>query len=93
MTRDDRRLLVVYLALLTLLAVTVASSQLDLDAFNSIVNLGVAVAKTTLIFWFFMELREASGLVRLFAVGGICWLLILIVIGIADWLTRSPPAM
>jgi cytochrome c oxidase subunit 4 len=83
-----RSLIWIYAALLALLAITIGSSFLHLGALNPAINIGVAFAKAALIFWVFMELREASGLVRLFAVAAACWLLILFFLGGADWLTR-----
>jgi hypothetical protein len=36
------------------------------------------------------HLREGSGLVRLFSVAALFWLLILFGLGLSDWLTRGP---
>ena len=83
-----RSLLWVYAALLVLLATTIGSSFLHLGALNPAINIGVAFAKAALIFWVFMELREAAGLVRLFSVAAACWLVILFALGGVDWLTR-----
>jgi cytochrome c oxidase subunit 4 len=83
-----RTLLWVYAALLALLAITIGSSFFHLGMLNPAINIGIAFAKAALIFWIFMELREAMGLVRLFAVAAACWLSILFVLGGGDWLTR-----
>ena len=83
-----RTLLRVYAALLVLLATTIGSSMLPLGPLNPAINIGVAFAKAALIFWVFMDLCEASGLVRLFSVAAACWLVILFALGGADWLTR-----
>lgn len=82
------KLVFVYGALLVLLAITVGSSQFHLGLLNPAINLAVAFAKASLIFWFFMELRDAQGLVRVFAVAAACWLMLLFVLGGSDWLTR-----
>lgn len=53
------------------------------------VNLGIAALKAFLIMWFFMHVREGSGLLRLFAFGGLFWLLILLGLSLGDYLTRT----
>jgi cytochrome c oxidase subunit 4 len=88
MTRPHTTFLLVYLALLGLLALTIGAAQLQLGAFKPAVNLGIAALKAALIAWFFMHVREGSGLVRLFSVAALFWLLILFGLGLSDWLTR-----
>jgi cytochrome c oxidase subunit 4 len=78
----------VYGALLALLVLTTASAFLNLGAFNGPVNFGIAAAKASLVYWFFMELRTADGLVRLAALSVIFWLAVLLCADAADWLTR-----
>jgi cytochrome c oxidase subunit IV len=88
MTRPHPTFLLVYLALLGLLALTIGAAQLQLGAFKPAVNLGIATLKAGLIAWFFMHVREGSGLVRLFSVAPLFWLVILFGLGLSDWLTR-----
>lgn len=83
-----RHLLAVYVALMALLALTTGSALVDLGAFNTPLNIGISIAKTSLILWFFMDLRGAAGLVRLAAVIGFYWLMILLTLAMADWVTR-----
>jgi len=52
------------------------------------VSFGVAAAKAALIFWFFMQLRTEKGLIRVFAVGAIAWLAILLTMLTIDNVTR-----
>jgi cytochrome c oxidase subunit 4 len=54
-----------YLALLALLAITVGSTFVPLGAGNSLVNLGVALAKAALIGALFMHLRRSGPLIIL----------------------------
>ena len=42
-----------------------------------------------LVVWFFMDLRHENPLTKLFALGGLFWLLLLIGLTMADYLTRS----
>ncbi|MEK0083961.1 cytochrome C oxidase subunit IV family protein [Benzoatithermus flavus] len=90
MTRSETFTFVaVYLALLVLLAATTAASFVDLGVWNAVVNLGIAALKAGLVAWFFMELRRAAALVRLAAVAGLFWLVLLFGLGFADFLTRT----
>jgi cytochrome c oxidase subunit 4 len=90
MARPQSTFLFVYLALLCLLALTIGSAQLlQLGAVKPFVNLGIAAIKAALIAWFFMHVREGSGLVRLFSVAALFWLMILFGLGLSDWLTRT----
>jgi cytochrome c oxidase subunit IV len=83
-----RSLLIVWAALLGLLALTVAASYLVTGPLSAAASLLIALAKASLVFWFFMHLREERGLVRLFAVGATAWLLILLLLLAADYATR-----
>jgi cytochrome c oxidase subunit 4 len=89
-TAGKSTLIVVYAALMALLALTVGASQLGLGAWGPAVNMSIAALKAALIFWFFMHLGEASPLVRLAAIAALLWLFLLFALGIADWLTRTP---
>lgn len=82
------RALLVYAALMVLLASTVAVTFLGLGRWAVVANLAIAAAKAALILWFFMELARASGLIRLFAFGTLAWLAVMFGLGWADWLTR-----
>jgi cytochrome c oxidase subunit 4 len=85
---DRRTFVLVDAALLALLAATYSISFLHLGVFNPILNLGIAVVKAGLVAWFFMHLRMASGMVRLFAGAALLWLVILFALGLNDWLSR-----
>ena len=80
--------LLVYVALLVLLGITMAVSQLQLGLWNPVVNLSIAALKAGLIAWFFMHLDESSALVRIFAIAAILWVSGLFIGGLTDWLTR-----
>lgn len=88
MEQAGKRLAIVWLALLALLALTVAGSFTVTGAASAVVSFGVATAKVALIFWFFMQLRTEKGLIRVFAVGAIAWLLILLTMAAIDYATR-----
>ena len=58
-------------------------------ATRTIAGLPIAAAKATLIVLFFMHVRYGSPLVRLFAMSGFVWLIILFAFVAADVLTRN----
>jgi len=90
--RPVRRYLWVLAALLTLLAVSAGSALLKLGAFNSLINLGVSVAKTLLVMAVFMHETGARSLTRLTSALGFIWLAMLLGLALLDYLTRVPLA-
>jgi cytochrome c oxidase subunit 4 len=82
------RLVLVWTALLALLLITFGASFVLTGPASVAVSYTVALAKAALIFWFFMHLREESGLVRLAAGGAGVWLLILLLLLFADYASR-----
>jgi len=83
-----RRLYRTFGALILLLAATAASTALPAGWWSTPLSLSIALAKGALIFIVFMRLREQSNLVRLFAVVGVFFLLILLVLASADYFNR-----
>jgi cytochrome c oxidase subunit 4 len=72
---------------LTWLTVTVASH--DLGTMNTVVALGVAACKATLVVLYFMHARYSSRLVNVSIATGILFLGILLALTLADYLTRA----
>ena len=86
-------LVVTWDALLALLAITTASSYLDLGIGNTLHNLAIAAVKVVLIAAFFMHLGRADAAVHIAAVAALFFLLILAFLTFGDILTRpSHPA-
>jgi cytochrome c oxidase subunit 4 len=83
------RLVAVYLALLCLLTLTAASTALPVGWWSTPISLVIAFVKVFLIAYFFMDLRGQPGIVRVFAVAGVFWLLILLVLTASDYFTRT----
>lgn len=79
----------VFIALLVLLVATVGVTAFDLGVLNLPVALLIAGVKTTLVLMYFMHLKPASGLVRLFALAALVWLGFLIVLALSDYVTRG----
>ena len=81
----------IYAVLIALTATTTAMSYVDLGAFNIYVALTIAVAKATLVVLFFMHVKESSGMTRVYVAAGFFWLAILLLLTIADYVSRSWP--
>lgn len=83
-----RSFFLVWVAMLLLLAVSVAASFAFTGPLNLLVSFGTAALKGLLILWFFMHLKEEDGLNRLFAVGAVVWLSILLLMPAIDSVAR-----
>ncbi len=81
MPPETRSLLLTWIALVVLLALTVGASFVLTGPPSLAAALLIAFAKAALILWIFMHLREISGLLRVFAVAAAAWLLILFALG------------
>lgn len=80
--------ILVWIALLALLALTTASSFIRLGGWNFVVNMAIACAKAGLVVWVFMHLRSGTALIRLVAGAALAWVTILIGLSLTDLLTR-----
>jgi cytochrome c oxidase subunit 4 len=83
-----RRILLVWLGLVVLLALTVGASFAPLGPVLPFVSYAIAAAKAGLVLWFFMELRGESGIHRLALFAGFACLMVLLTLMSADPLTR-----
>jgi cytochrome c oxidase subunit 4 len=79
----------VYLALMILLAATVAAIYVNMGPFNILVTMVIAVTKALLVMLFFMHVRYSPRLIWLYAMLGVIWLTYLIGGTLADVLTRT----
>lgn len=77
-----------WIALLLLLAVTVALAYLNLGSFNTLAALGIALSKMAIVVLIFMHGRHEKALTWLFIVAGFVWFLIMIELTLSDYLTR-----
>jgi cytochrome c oxidase subunit 4 len=78
----------VFAALVVLLVVTVAVAQVHLGILNTPIAMLIALVKAAMIVLFFMHVRNAPPLVRVFAAGGFLWLAIMFIFTFSDVLTR-----
>jgi cytochrome c oxidase subunit 4 len=84
-----RTILVAWVALLALLALTIAASFAPIGGVLPFVSYGIAIAKTAIVVWIFMEMRVRDGLQRIALATGFAWLAILLILVLADNLTRG----
>jgi cytochrome c oxidase subunit 4 len=82
------RLLIAYLALLGLLALTVAASSVLSGPIGLATGIAIAIIKTAVIYAVFMGLAAKDGLARIFATGAGFWLLALIFLTFGDYVMR-----
>ena len=79
----------IFLALLVLTATTTAIAFVDLGPWNTVVALGIAVVKASLVVLFFMHLKYSPLLDRTVLIGGLFWLAIMIGLTLTDFATRG----
>ena len=79
----------VFAGLLLLTAMTVGIAFIDLGRFNAIIALVIAAGKASLVILFFMHLRNFGRFISVCLGTGILWLLLLLVLSMSDYLTRS----
>lgn len=77
-----------WLALMALLAITAASAFFRLGGLNLAINVGVALAKALLVVFVFMHVGRGTPMTRVFAVAGLLWLALLVVLSSTDFLAR-----
>lgn len=79
----------IWLALMCLLFIMYGLAQFDLGSVGTAVIMILAFIQMLLVLSFFMRLRHASKVIRLFSLAGFCWLLFLFILAFADYLTRQ----
>lgn len=79
----------VFLVLMVLTALTVGASFLDLGPLNTIIMIGIAGLKATLVVLFFMHVRYGTKLIPVVILSGLFWLFILFCLMFADYFTRG----
>jgi len=79
----------VFAALLVLTATTTAVSAIDMGPWNTVVALGIAFLKATLVVLFFMHAKYSPPLTRIVIAGGLLWLAIMIFFTFSDFATRG----
>ncbi|MES1255183.1 MAG: cytochrome C oxidase subunit IV family protein [Acidobacteriota bacterium] len=68
---------------------TVQMAFVDLGPFNTVVALGIAVFKATIVVLFFMHVWHSSRMTWAVVLGSLFWLGILLVVTLTDYVTRA----
>jgi len=84
-----RTYVAVFVALLVLLAATVAVNFVSLGELNALAALVIAVCKMFFVMLFFMHVRYSGRLIWIYVGIGFYWLAILIAFTLGDVLTRG----
>ena len=80
---------IIFGVLMLCTAITVQVAFFDLGPLNTIVALGIAVLKATLVVLFFMHVKYGTRLTWAVIAGSVFWLGILLVLTMGDYLTRG----
>ena len=62
---------------------------MDLGPWNTVVALGIAFLKATLVALFFMHVKYSPRLTQVVVAGGLFWLVILIALTLSDFVSRG----
>ncbi len=79
----------IFFALMLLLGLTVLAAHWNLGALSLLIALLIAGLKAALVVWYFMHVRFASKLTRLFSVAALAWLALLMGLTFSDYLSRG----
>ena len=77
------------LCLMLLLGLTWGLSYVNFGFFNLVIALCISFTKTILIVLFFMHIKGSSRLLQLAAGTGLFWLLLMLVLTLADYHSRG----
>ena len=69
-------------------AVTVQAAYMDLGPMNTVVALGIATLKATIVVLFFMHVKYSTRLTWAVVLGSLFWLGILLTLTMSDYFTR-----
>jgi cytochrome c oxidase subunit 4 len=89
MTREEWEDVWIWVALLLLLALTMAVSFGKWGPLSTALSFLISIVKTGLIAWFYMHLKHDKGMTRVFAVAGVAWLVIMFTLTLNDYASRS----
>jgi cytochrome c oxidase subunit 4 len=84
-----RTYVLIFVALMVLTIVTWLAARVDLGWANDVVALTIAVTKALLVLLFFMHVRYSTRMTALTATAGFLWLVILIGLTLADYMSRE----
>ena len=88
-----RTYVTVFVALISLTALTVWAARLDMGGLAMTVALLIAGTKATMVILWFMEAKYSGKLVKIVAGSGFFWLAILLALSLSDYVTRQWPTL
>jgi cytochrome c oxidase subunit 4 len=92
-TPSVRLYLIIYVALLILLAITIGFAFVDIGRYaNNLIAMAIACMKGLLIVLFFMHMKDEKWITWFVAGAGVLWLCIMLTLTMNDYLTRNHPA-
>jgi cytochrome c oxidase subunit 4 len=77
-------------ALLVLTVITVAASRFDFGAMNTVINIGIASVKASLVLAIFMHLKYDDKLYLVVFLTGVFFLIVMYFFSVLDLFTRIP---
>jgi cytochrome c oxidase subunit 4 len=83
-----RKYLLVWVALMILLALTTGASYFPLGSLSTPVSMAIALLKTALVVAVYMHLADSKTVVRFFALAALAWLLIMYALTLCDVFSR-----
>jgi caa(3)-type oxidase subunit IV len=83
-----RRCVGVWLALITLLAITTSSAYIPMGIWNGVANFSIAAVKVLLVAYFFMHLHADRPVLRIVAIAGLFTLALLLGLTASDYAAR-----
>jgi cytochrome c oxidase subunit IV len=86
---SPRTYFAIFAILLVCTYLTWQVAYFDLGPLNTVVALGIAVFKATLVVLFFMHVRHGTRLTWVVVLSGVFWLAILLFVTMSDYLTRG----
>ena len=81
--------LLAWVALMVLFAINLASSYVPLGRANVVINLLIAAIMAATLFIVLMDLKNAKALVRVVAVAGLFWTMMMFSLTFSDYLSRT----
>jgi len=82
-------LIINFILLLVLLVLTIWLAHLDLQPYNGLLALSIAVLKTLLVALIFMHLGFSTKVTWVFALAGVVWLGIFFALSLTDYISRG----
>jgi cytochrome c oxidase subunit 4 len=88
-----KRVLIVWITLVALAALTVATAYIPLGAANMVINIAIAAAKALLIAVFFMHLAQPYVVPRMICIIAAAMLVVMFSLSGVDYYTRGAPTV